>query len=213
MLLRLFPDHLDVLLILIPVLMFALCFHEFSHAFVAYILGDDTAQRQGRLTLNPLAHLDPIGSLMILLVGFGWAKPVPVNPMKLNDRYYGMIKVAFAGPASNLLLAFIGGCLVRLINSFDIPVNETFSMAIGYFLHINIALAIFNLIPVAPLDGSQIFGALIERKNPDLAWKLQANGPKILLGLILFGMLTGYSIIWAIIAPFIKFFMYLFAGI
>jgi Zn-dependent protease len=213
MLLRLFPDHLDVLLILIPVLMFALCFHEFSHAFVAYILGDDTAQRQGRLTLNPLAHLDPIGSLMILLVGFGWAKPVPVNPIKLNDRHYGMIKVAFAGPASNLLLAFIGGCLVRLINSFDIPVNETFSMAIGYFLHINIALAIFNLIPVAPLDGSQIFGALIGRKNPDLAWKLQMNGPKILLGLILFGMLTGYSIIWAIISPFIKFFMYLFAGI
>mgnify|MGYP006089045893 FL=1 len=213
MLLRLFPEHLDVLLILIPVLMFALCFHEFSHAFVAYILGDDTAQRQGRLTLNPLAHLDPIGSLMILLVGFGWAKPVPVNPMKLNDRHYGMIKVAFAGPASNLLLAFIGGCLVRLINSFDIPVNETFSTAIGYFLHINIALAIFNLIPVAPLDGSQIFGVLIGRKNPDLAWKLQMNGPKILLGLILFGMLTGYSIIWAIIAPFIKFFMYLFAGI
>ena len=213
MLLRLFPDHLDVLLILIPVLMFALCFHEFSHAFVAYILGDDTAQRQGRLTLNPLAHLDLVGSLMILLVGFGWAKPVPVNPMKLNDSHYGMMKVAFAGPASNLLLAFLGGCLVRIINGFDIPVSQTFSTVIYFFLYINIALAIFNLIPVAPLDGSQIFGALIGRKNPDLAWKLQANGPKILLGLILFGMLTGYSIIWAIIAPFIKFFMYLFAGI
>ncbi|MBT5077769.1 MAG: site-2 protease family protein [Candidatus Marinimicrobia bacterium] len=213
MLLQLFPDHLDVLIILIPVLMFALCFHEFSHAYIAYMLGDDTAQRQGRLTLNPLAHLDPIGSLMILIVGFGWAKPVPVNPLNLRDRHTGMMKVAFAGPASNLLLAFIGGGIVRVVNGFHIPVNETFSHVIYFFLYINIALAIFNLIPVAPLDGSQIFGSIIGRKNPELAWKLQANGPKILLGLILFGMITGYSIIGAIITPFIKFFLYVFAGI
>lgn len=213
MLFRLFPDHLDVLVILIPVLMFALCFHEFAHAFVAYILGDDTAQRQGRLTLNPLAHLDPVGSLMILLVGFGWAKPVPVNPINLKDRHYGMMKVAFAGPASNLLLAFLAGCLVRAVNALQLPVDQTFSTVIYFFLYINIALAIFNLIPVAPLDGSQIFGAIIGRKNPDLAWKLQINGPKILLGVILFGIITGYSVIGAIITPFIKFFLYLFAGI
>ena len=213
MLFRLFPDHLDVLVILIPVLMFALCFHEFAHAFVAYILGDDTAQRQGRLTLNPLAHLDPVGSLMILLVGFGWAKPVPVNPNNLKDRHYGMMKVAFAGPASNLLLAFLAGCLVRAVNAFQLPVDQTFSTVIYFFLYINIALAIFNLIPVAPLDGSQIFGAIIGRKNPNLAWKLQINGPKILLGVILFGIITGYSVIGVIITPFIKFFLYLFAGI
>ncbi len=102
---------------------------------------------------------------------------------------------------------------MRVINGFDIPVNQTFSTVIYFFLYINIALAIFNLIPVAPLDGSQIFGALIGRKNPDLAWKLQVNGPKILLGIILFGMVTGYSIIGGIISPFIKFFLYLFAGI
>jgi Zn-dependent protease len=102
---------------------------------------------------------------------------------------------------------------VRIITGFDIPVSQTFSTVIYFFLYINIALAIFNLIPVAPLDGSQIFGALIGRKNPDLAWKLQVNGPKILLGLILFGMVTNYSIIGAIISPFIKFFLYLFAGI
>ena len=195
MLFRLYPDHLEVLIILIPVLIFALCFHEFSHALVAYYLGDDTAKRQGRLTLNPLAHLDPIGSLMILLVGFGWAKPVPVNPLNLNDRYTGMIKVAFAGPASNLLLAFIRGCIVRLINGFNIPISESISLVLYFFLYINIALAIFNLIPVAPLDGSQIFGSIIGRKNPELAWKLQVYGPKILLGLILFGMITGFSII------------------
>jgi len=213
MLFRLYPDHLEVLIILIPVLIFALCFHEFSHALVAYYLGDDTAKRQGRLTLNPLAHLDPIGSLMILLVGFGWAKPVPVNPLNLNDRYTGMIKVAFAGPASNLLLAFIGGCIVRLINGFNIPISESISLVLYFFLYINIALAIFNLIPVAPLDGSQIFGSIIGRKNPELAWKLQVYGPKILLGLILFGMITGFSIIGMVITPFIKLFLYIFAGI
>ena len=213
MLLRLYPDNIDVLIILIPILIFSLCFHEFAHAFIAYIQGDSTAKEEGRLTLNPLSHLDPIGSIMILLVGFGWARPVPVNPLKLNDRHSGMIKVAFAGPASNLLLAFIAGCLVRLIITFDLSISPTFSTALFYFLQINIALAIFNLIPIAPLDGSQIFGNLIGRKNPNLAWKLQINGPKILLGLILFGMITGYSIIWAIMAPFIKFFLFIFAGL
>jgi len=205
--------HFDVLVILIPVLIFALCFHEFAHGFIAYKLGDDTAQRQGRLTLNPLAHLDPIGSLMILFVGFGWAKPVPVNPLNLNDRHSGMIKVAFAGPASNLLLAFLAGCLLRTVNIFDIPISQTFLTVIYYFLIINIQLAIFNLIPIAPLDGSQIFGTLIGRKNPELAWKLQVYGPKILLGIILFGMVTNYNIIGVFISPFIKFFLYLFAGI
>ena len=213
MLLRLYPDHLDVLIILIPVLIFALCFHEFSHALVAYILGDDTAQRQGRLTLNPFAHLDPIGSLMILFVGFGWAKPVPINPQKLNDRESGIIKVAFAGPASNLLLAFISGSLMRYLNYSNVAGSETFGTALYFFIYINIALAVFNLIPVAPLDGSQIFSSIIGRSNPDLAWKLQVNGPKILLILILFGLVTGFSIIGLLISPFIKFFLYIFAGI
>jgi len=110
-------------------------------------------------------------------------------------------------------LAFIGGCIVRIINEFNIPINNSFSLVLYFFLYINIALAIFNLIPVAPLDGSQIFGSIIGRKNPELAWKLQVNGPKILLGLILFGMITGFSIIGMVITPFIKFFLYIFAGI
>ena len=96
MLLRL---PMEVLIILLPILIFSLCFHEFSHGYIAYKLGDHTASRNGRLTLNPLAHLDPIGSLMILFVGFGWAKPVPVNPINFSNPRIDMMKVALAGPA------------------------------------------------------------------------------------------------------------------
>ena len=210
MLLRL---PLDVLIILLPVLIFSLCFHEFAHGYVAYRLGDHTAARNGRLTLNPLAHLDPIGSLMILFVGFGWAKPVPVNPVNFSNPRIDMMKVAFAGPASNLILAFLGGMIIRLLNISGVMIGEVLVQILYFFMYINIALAVFNMIPVAPLDGSQIFGNLISKNNPDLAWKLQMHGPKILLGLILFGIITKISILGIIISPFVKLFMYLFAGI
>ena len=121
MLFRLQPE---VLVLLIPVLLFALVFHEFSHGWVAYKLGDPTAKHQGRLTLNPLAHLDPFGSMMILFVGFGWAKPVPVDSRYLANPRVDMMKIAFAGPASNLLLAFIGGILLR-ITGYMGPVSYT----------------------------------------------------------------------------------------
>jgi len=203
---------IQVLIILIPTLVFSLCFHEFAHGYIAYRLGDHTAARNGRLTLNPLAHLDPIGSLMILFVGFGWAKPVPVNPVNFLNPRVGMMKVAFAGPASNLLLAFSAGMLLRLINNSGIMIDRALIDIIIYFMYINIALAVFNMLPVAPLDGSQIFGNLISKYNPDLAWKLQIYGPKILLGIILIGIVTPFSILGTIMMPFIKFFMFLFSG-
>ena len=112
-LLGILQDTPEVGIILIIALVFSLSFHEFSHAYVAYRLGDNTAAYQGRLTLNPLAHLDPMGSLMMLFIGFGYAKPVPVNPMNLHNPRIDMIKVAFAGPASNLFLAAIGGLGIR----------------------------------------------------------------------------------------------------
>ena len=210
MLLRL---PMEVLIILLPILIFSLCFHEFSHAYIAYRLGDHTAARNGRLTLNPLAHLDPIGSLMILFVGFGWAKPVPVNPVNFSNPRVDMMKVAFAGPASNLMLALLSGLIIRLINTFDIMTNDSMDLIITYFMFINIMLAVFNMIPIAPLDGSQIFGSIISKYNSELAWKLQMYGPKILLGLILFGIITKISILGLIMNPFINLFMYLFAGL
>ena len=210
MLLRL---PMEVLIILLPILIFSLCFHEFSHGYIAYKLGDHTAARNGRLTLNPLAHLDPIGSLMILFVGFGWAKPVPVNPVNFSNPRLDMMKVAFAGPASNLLLAFTGGLMMRLVNIAGLLQSEMFIQTLYYFIFINISLAVFNMIPVAPLDGSQIFGNMISKNNPELAWKLQMYGPKILMGIILIGMVTPFSVLGFLMMPFVKMFMYLFTGI
>ena len=130
MLFRLPPE---VLALLIPVLLFALVFHEFSHAWLANKLGDPTARYAGRLTLNPIAHLDPIGGLMILFVGFGWAKPVPVDPRYLKNPRVDMMKIAFAGPASNLLLALIAGFILRTG-----LVHGSIAMMVILFTQINI---------------------------------------------------------------------------
>ena len=204
----LFRLHPEVLVLLIPVLLFALVFHEFSHAWVANKLGDPTARYAGRLTLNPMAHLDPIGGLMILFVGFGWAKPVPVDIRYLRNPRVDMMKIAFAGPASNLLLAFIGGTILRL--GFA---HGTVAMMIMLFTQINIMLAVFNMIPIAPLDGSQIFSGLLIRTNPELVRNLQIYGPQLLMGAILIGYFTPISPIWWFMGPFVKFFLFLFAGL
>ncbi len=204
---------IEILIILIPILIFSLCFHEFAHGYIAYILGDKTAQRHGRLTLNPLHHLDPIGSFMILFVGFGWAKPVPVNPSNFKNPKHDMMKVAFAGPASNLFLAFIAGLIMRIINFLSLNTNENILISLYFFIFINISLAIFNLIPIAPLDGSQIFGNYISKYSPQIAWKLQIYGPKILMIVILIGVITPFSPIAFIIMPIIKLFMLLLSGI
>ena len=205
MLFRLAPE---VLILLIPVLVFALVFHEFSHAWVANQLGDPTAKYAGRLTLNPLAHLDIFGSLMILFVGFGWAKPVPVDSRYLGNPRIDMMKIAFAGPASNLLLALISGTIIRATGYMG-----SLTTMLVMFTQINIMLAVFNMIPISPLDGSQIFSGFMVRRNPDMVYKLQIYGPQILMGLILFGMFTRISPIWWVMRPFVDFFMFLFAGI
>ena len=197
-----------VLILLVPVLVFALCFHEFAHAWMANKLGDPTAKHSGRLTLNPLAHLDPMGSLMILFVGFGWAKPVPVDVRYLQNPRIDMMKVSFAGPAANLLLAFVGGTIIRAQ-----LVGGSLILMLVLFTQINIMLAVFNMIPIPPLDGSQIFSGLMVRKKPDLVMKLQIYGPQILFGLILIGYFTEISPLWWAMSPFVNFFLFLFAGI
>ena len=166
----------------------------------------------GRLTLNPMAHLDMMGSLMILFVGFGWAKPVPVDGRNLRNPRTDMMKVAAAGPVSNLLLAMVAGMVLRFMNGTGLLTDSIFILLI-YFTRINIALAVFNLIPVAPLDGSRIFSGYLMKTNPQLAWKIQSYGPQVLFGLILFGYFTGFSILWLVMEPFVSFFMLLFAGI
>lgn len=176
-------------------LVFSLCFHEFSHSLMALLLGDDTSYKLKRTNMNPINHLDPMGTIMILFVGFGWAKPVPVNPYNLKNPTSDMMKIAFAGPASNLLLAFLA---LFLSNLFSLD-----SIIVSYFYIINLALAVFNLLPISPLDGSQIFNPIILRYNRKVGIFLNTYGPQILLGLILFGIFTGYSVLWKIMSPII----------
>ena len=151
MILGLLQNDLQMGVILIITLIFSLSFHEFAHAYVAHRLGDNTSAYQGRLTLNPLAHLDPIGSLMLLFVGFGYAKPVPVNPVNLSNPREDMMKIAFAGPASNLLLCFISCIMIRLLgsNAFDYVGYSMQLSSIGLMLYIfaiiNMTLAVFNM--------------------------------------------------------------------
>jgi len=187
---------------LVICLIFSLCFHEYAHGITAYYYGDDTAYNYGRLTLNPLAHLDPIGSLMILFIGIGYAKPVPVNQSKLKNPRSDIIKVAAAGPISNLILCFLGILTFHIIKATP---GNTIYLFLQIFISINAALAVFNLIPVYPLDGGQIFGNLFINKYPNISRNLLIYGPKALLAVILIGLLTGYSILWVIIGPIIEF--------
>ncbi|WP_425427164.1 site-2 protease family protein [Bacillus oleivorans] len=161
--------------------------HEFAHAYSAFRFGDNTAARQGRLTLNPIKHLDPIGTILFFIVGFGWARPVPVNRFNFkNPRVAGII-VSILGPISNLLLAVVGAFLYYLFIYLNLTSDffYTFSEFLRFFVHINVLLFIFNLIPLPPLDGYRIVEDLMPRQvRPTLA-KLEPYGAIIFLVLIL----------------------------
>jgi Zn-dependent protease len=206
------------LLLLAPPILMALTFHEYAHAYVAHRYGDDTAQKTGRLSLNPLRHLDPLGTIMIFLVHFGWAKPVPVNPYNLRNPKNDMLWISAAGPLSNMLLALISGLLFRLFSDFALT-SEGNSLAgllvlvVFFSLKINLALAIFNILPISPLDGSKILYGLLPPGFGKLIFALERYGPFILIGLIVLGQITGVSILGRLIWPFVDFFSKLFAGV
>lgn len=167
-------DELPLLLLRFFVLTVSLTFHEAAHALAAFRLGDDTAKRMGRLSLNPLVHMDPIGSLMILgKMPIGWAKPVPVDPSNLRNPRTAMPLVAFAGPLSNLLLALLFCILYYFFGALAYG-SGWYSMLTG-FITVNLSLAIFNLLPILPLDGSKIITTFMSDKVADKYEELMAR--------------------------------------
>ncbi len=195
---------LDNILHLLPALLIALTIHEYSHGRMAYYLGDNTAKAHGRLTLNPLDHMDPIGLLMLAIAGFGWAKPVPVNPVNFRrdvPMRKGMLLVALAGPMSNLITAFIflgvAEAYVRLVLGQTVgayhPIFLLYSLThpiIRWIVMLNIFLAIFNLIPVPPLDGSRILRAILPRNMEHIFYTLDQYGFVILILIIVTNVIS-----------------------
>jgi len=197
-------------LIWLPSILIALTFHEYAHGRVAYHLGDDTPYLQGRLTLNPIPHIDWVGFFMLLFFQFGWAKPVQVNPYNFKNTGIksGMMKVSLAGPLINLILAFAAMLILRIagypldINSFFYIIGNLgtvltqFNLFSGLVLilytlvYINIILAIFNLIPLPPLDGSKILAGLLPDSGVRFLYSLEVYGPLILLLLIMTGVFS-----------------------
>jgi len=203
------------ILLIIPPLLFALTFHEFSHALVATRLGDPTARLLGRLTLNPIPHLDVMGTLVFVMTQrIGWAKPVPIDERYLKHPRRDIMWIALAGPVSNLLLALVFGTLVRFWFVQD-PASrseEILRYMIVYSVVINLGLAAFNLIPIFPLDGSRILTGILGREAAERYRELDRFGPLVLLGIVVLGMVTGVNLFSYVVSPFINVLGHLFTG-
>lgn len=209
-----FQQDLLYYVCLIPVILLSLAFHEFSHAFVSDKLGDHTARDMGRLTLNPIKHLDPLGTLMIIVSsvkgwGFGWAKPVPISPRYYKRPKLGTVIVSLAGPLSNLLLAFIFAfpylyLLAEQIISLDFTLTKfenSLLMLSKIGFQINLGLSVFNLIPIPPLDGSKILSAVLPARYYFKIMQYENYIGLIFLAIVLLAP----QVLWAVLGPVLNF--------
>ena len=188
-----FEEIIQSLIYVVPAIIIALTFHEYAHARVAYHFGDPTAKQAGRLTLNPLKHLDPIGTLVLIIANFGWAKPVPVNDMYFEgSRKRKMLFVALAGPMTNLLQAVVGAIILTLVLNFVSygTVSNYAVTFLNFYVTINIVLAVLNLLPIPPLDGSKILGGLLPDRFGKYISMLDRYGFIILIILVISGLLS-----------------------
>ena len=171
--------------------------------------GDQTGERMGRLTLNPLAHLDPWGTLALLFIGFGWGRPAPFNPYNLKNQKYGPTLVALAGPASNLLLIIVFGLILKIAYPVLGPMNYL-TIFLAALVGFNGVLMVFNLLPIPPLDGSYLLHLAVDRRWPNISRFMDVYGPQILLGLVLLSWLSNISIFSYVIDPILSLISWIF---
>jgi len=208
------------LIIQLPILLISLTVHEFSHGYVAYILGDDTAKRAGRLTLNPISHIDPIGLLMLFIARIGWAKPVPINPYNFQNYKRDTALTAAAGPVANFTLAILLSVVFNLIKNFNPEIMDYASnftqlllWMLVYAILINLALGLFNLIPIPPMDGSKILGGFLSDEAYYKYTAKERQGAQILMIILAVSFVFRLNIIGSIIMPPLNFFLGLLIGI
>ncbi len=192
----------------LPILIFSLTVHEYFHAWSALKFGDTTARDHGRLTLHPLAHLDLMGTIVMVMSNFtfGWAKPVPVNPFNLRNPRVADFWISIAGPLSNLGLAVISALLLRTLNGNLLAPGDYFFNLLYFGVIVNLALAFFNMIPLFPLDGSHMLRSVLPEKHGPALDQIERFSPFILIFLVITGSL------WFIVGPFVGFFGNLLLG-
>lgn len=178
-------NYLIEFLIILPGVLMAISFHEFAHAAVAYIMGDSTAKNEGRMSINPSKHLDPIGFMMLMIARFGWAKPVPVNENNFKNRALGSFLVSIAGISMNILIAIVAIIIVHFTQGLFS--NYAYYQVMSSIIQINISFAAFNLLPVPPLDGSKLLLSLLPAKYRHFVYQYENYGTLVLILLLITG--------------------------
>lgn len=195
-------------IIRIPVLLFAITVHEYSHGRAAFFLGDPTAKYEGRLSFNPLSHIDPLGALCLFLFNFGWAKPVPVDVSYFRNRRRDTIIMALSGPVSNLASAFIAGLFIR----FLFLQGEIYEKVLFYMIIMNCGLGLFNLLPIPPLDGSHVMENILPPRFSVIYRKIGRYAPIALIGILIFDNFAGINILGRLLGYPIFVTAHLFGG-
>lgn len=208
--LNLLQSPIDFLAVLVGFMVIGITVHEFAHAYVANKFGDPTAKMLGRVSLNPLAHLDPVGTILFFIIGFGWGKPVPINPNYLHHKK-DELKVAIAGIVANLLVATILAIPLRIAIMQGIVIDSNpLLFFIKKIVEINVLLAAFNILPIPPLDGSHFVEYFLSYEG---RYNFQRIGQYAFLGLIMFGFVSGVSILGTIMEPIMRVMLFFVSGL